>query len=141
MQYYTGTATVKALYMSSHDYQAYREYTPTGKNEPGYLVEILGDYGKNHPQHEYRITWMARDYFEQHYGNHAKMNFSQALFLLNQGAKLTRASWKDVKVYIQKQESNQFITEPCLFLTINEQVTPWFGTNRDYFAEDWMVVQ
>lgn len=141
MQYYTGVNTVKATAMSLRDYHLYRDIPPASTNEPGYLVEVLNDPYRNHKNHQHRILWMPAPYFETHYQNHQSLDFGQALFLLNQGARLTRALWKDVGVFVEKQEANQFISEPCLFLHVNGEVTPWFGTNRDYFASDWMVIQ
>lgn len=141
MNYYTGSNTVKAMPMTYHAYLDYRNCIPEGADRAGYCVELIGDPARNHPNHEYRIVWVEASAFDANYNEHSELGFSQALYLLERGAKLTRTKWKSVEVYLTKHEPNVYITEPCLFLTVGNDTTPWFGTNEDYFAKDWQVVQ
>jgi hypothetical protein len=141
MRYFTGTNTVKAHPMTLNAYQDYRELPNTNPNKSGYLVELIGDIAKNHPNHQYRIAWLDTSIFESIYHNHEKLTFSEALYLMERGAKLTRTSWKDTNIFIIKHEPNEYLDKPCLIITINKETTPWFGTNEDYFAKDWLVIQ
>lgn len=141
MQYFTGTTTIKALAMTLNAYQDYRELPSTSPNQTGYLIEHIGDVAKNHPNHQFRISWMEAPLFERLYHNHEELTFSDALYLLERGAKLTRTSWKDTNIYIKKHEPNEYLAKPCLLMYVNEETTPWFGTNEDYFANDWLVIQ
>lgn len=75
------------------------------------------------------------------------MDFSKALELIKNGNKVTRAGWNGSKyggltMYVTAQfpDSGSKNTQPYLYMIVNDIRTPWFPSNGDIFANDWLVI-
>lgn len=70
------------------------------------------------------------------------MNFGDALTLVKNGHKITRAGWngKGMWIEIQRPDANSKMTLPYLFLNYpHGDVVPWLASQTDLLQEDWMI--
>ena len=83
-------------------------------------------------------------------------SFSDALELLKNGKKVSRAGWhgKDMHLELQKPDANSKMTLPYIYMVIPCQncaeagekasgfnLVPWLASQTDLLAEDWKIVQ
>jgi hypothetical protein len=82
----------------------------------------------------------------------ATLNFSEALTALKKGSKVARKGWngKGIFVGLQRSDEHSKMTHPYLFIDTTGLITdnpdapkdrvPWFPSQTDLLAEDWMIV-
>ena len=80
------------------------------------------------------------------------MNFGEAITELKKGKKLARKGWNGRGIFIKLQlpDDNSFMTSPYIYIdtsglkTDNEDApksrVPWFASQTDMLAEDWIIV-
>lgn len=83
------------------------------------------------------------------------LTFSDALYHLKNGKKLTRLGWngKGLFITLQVPDENSKMTRPYIYITTpvgstnqfgqandKEQRVPWLASQTDLMAEDWEVV-
>lgn len=67
MKLYEGTKRLRAKPMTRGEYNAYRGFTETDLDDPGYLVEYEDGGKANDPRHTGYISWSPADVFERTY--------------------------------------------------------------------------
>ena len=67
--------------------------------------------------------------------------FSIAIDLVKIGYKITRKKWKTQSDWVGKSDCvcDRGVDSPFLFREKDHERHPWFPTNEDMFAEDWIV--
>lgn len=88
-----------------------------------------------------------------------KLNFSQALDMIKQGAKLARSGWNGKDQFVFLVPGSRFevnrppllgiypegtVVEYCPHIDIKNQqgqVVPWLASQGDLMAEDWEVIE
>ncbi len=74
---------------------------------------------------------------------HDNMNFGEALDLLKQGGRVTRAGWNGPGQYLQLQvpDANSKMTLPYIYIcTVQADLVPWLASQSDMLAEDWQEI-
>jgi len=83
------------------------------------------------------------------------MNFGKAIELLKEGKRVARRGWNGkgifIKMQIQLMDRGFTMTQPFIYIDTTELETtnplapkgrvPWFASQTDMFADDWMVVE
>jgi hypothetical protein len=72
-----------------------------------------------------------------------RADFSLALQLLKQGARMARAGWNGRGMFIELQTPTELskMTLPYLFMrTVDGDLVPWLASQTDLLATDWMTV-
>jgi len=164
MKTYIGTKTIKANPMNRQEYNDYRGWElPSGENgnDEGYLVEYLDGGQANHPDHAGYISWSPVNVFKNAYRPISCMTFGDALVMLKQGLKVTRAGWngKDMFIYYVPENYYPAVRNSNVTMlgefpddmvpygaylamkTAQGNVVPWLASQTDVLAEDWAVVQ
>lgn len=80
------------------------------------------------------------------------LDFSDALMHIKKGKKLIREGWNGKHQYIvmiddvrydtfEIMDTDDVIVHPFIAIVVNDnEITPWFASQADLFAEDWCVV-
>jgi uncharacterized protein DUF2829 len=68
------------------------------------------------------------------------MDFSNALFMLKKGQKLTREGWNGVYLDVQQRTDEHVLPCICIGPAFPVKRMDWVPRQADIFAEDWMVV-
>lgn len=71
-------------------------------------------------------------------------NFSEALYYLKSGKKVSRTGWNGKGMYIEMQAvtSTSKMTKPYVFMsTAEKDLIPWLCSQADMFANDWQLVE
>lgn len=78
------------------------------------------------------------------------LDFSDALMFLKEGKKLIREGWKHQYIVMidgarydtfEMMDTDDVIIHPHIAIVVNDnEITPWFASQADLFAEDWCVV-
>ena len=71
-------------------------------------------------------------------------SFSEALVLLKEGKKVAREGWSGkgmwIKLQIPTEQSK--MTLPYIYMsTVTGDLVPWFASQTDLLAEDWVIVE
>ncbi len=87
-------------------------------------------------------TVKAEQEGEMHTGREeaSGLNFGQALELLKQGAKVSRAGWngKGMWLALQRPDANSKMTLPYIYMsTVTGALVPWLASQADMLADDW----
>lgn len=72
------------------------------------------------------------------------MTFGEALVCLKQGYKVARKGWngKGMWLGIQFPDGYSVTTLPYIYMkTADNHFVPWFASQTDMLAEDWMYVR
>lgn len=78
------------------------------------------------------------------------LNFGDALMLLKNGQKVARLGWNGVGLWLELQvpDVNSKMTLPYIFISYPENAkttpgarVPWFASQTDVLAEDWVIVE
>lgn len=70
------------------------------------------------------------------------MNFSEALYKLKEGLRLTRGNWNGKNQFVQIQVPNELskMTLPYIFIsTVTGDLVPWLASQTDLLANDWEI--
>lgn len=69
-------------------------------------------------------------------------DFGGAIKALNAGKKLTRSSWKNNSIWIEKQvpDEHSKMTKPYIYMVKNEDKFPCDLSCESIFGEDWQVL-
>jgi hypothetical protein len=162
MTLYLGTKLVDALPMNRWEYNDYRGWTvPDDEDgsDGGYLVEYLDGGKKNHPNHKGYISWSPKDVFQNAYKVSGELPFGQAIELIKEGKKVSRAGWngKDMFLFLVPGSTFKVNRPPLLGIypegteinycshidmkTADGSVVPWLASQTDVLSEDWGVVE
>lgn len=71
-----------------------------------------------------------------------EMNFGEALALLQDNGKVSRAGWNGKGMYLalQRPDVNSKMTLPYIYMkTRDDHLVPWLASQTDILAEDWMI--
>jgi len=72
------------------------------------------------------------------------MNFSQALELLKQGKRISRAGWNGAGQYLELQvpDENSKMKRPYIYISpVDDNLVPWVESQSDLLADDWVEIQ
>ena len=72
------------------------------------------------------------------------MNFSQALELLKQGKRISRAGWNGAGQYLELQvpDENSKMKRPYIYISpVDDNLVPWVASQSDLLADDWVEIQ
>ena len=147
MKKYIGIKVVEAKPLTLGFYNEYRGWTIPADEDPtteGYLVKYPDGYE----------SWCPKGQFEEHNSNMENLCFSRALYILKQGAKLTRTNWNapGQYVYIVPAHTVENSGPQCLDVpyikyrdyaeikTAQGDIAKWVPSIGDTLAEDWQVI-
>lgn len=68
--------------------------------------------------------------------------FSEALYQLKNGFKLTRSGWngKDQWIALQVPDEHSKMSLPYIYIsTVDKNLVPWLASQTDIMANDWMI--
>lgn len=71
------------------------------------------------------------------------MDFGQAIAVLKNGNRVTRAGWngKDMWLALQRPDQHSKMTLPYIYMkTVQGDLVPWLASQTDVLAEDWSMV-
>jgi len=161
MKQYIGTKIINAVAMTRQEYNDFRGWQlPADENgaDAGYLVEYL-DGGKPNTEHYAGyVSWSPAEQFEKAYRPMNKLNFGDALHLLQRGYSVARSGWngKGMFVYLVPAASypartgaaKQHFGESAMvpynayfaIKNANETVSTWVPSVNDCLADDWHLV-
>lgn len=86
-------------------------------------------------------------------GGEATFSFSDAIRYLKRGLKVARKGWNGKGIYIEMQtpDSHSKMTLPYIYIVASESITdgsdvsksvvPWFASQADMLAEDWVFAK
>ena len=156
---YRGTKLVYASPMNRGDYNEYRGWkVPNDENpdDEGYLVEYTDGGKPNDPRHTGYISWSPKDVFDRAYNaclgdiySGYAFNFSDALTALKGGCRVARSGWngKGLWLEMQRPDAVSKMTLPYIYINYPEDAkttpgarVPWFASQTDMLADDWMLV-
>lgn len=153
-QKYVGIKGLVALPMSRGEYNTYRGWaTPANENpaDDGYIVEYVDGGAPNDPRHTGYISWSPKDVFENSYSKSGALSFSEALWLMQRGERLSRAGWNGKDQWVQmvdggladlKNDPTPYEVRPHIALKTvqNSLIFGWVPSSGDMFAKDWRIV-
>ena len=104
MQKFIGNKVIKATPMTRWEYNEFRGWDlPPNENgdDEGYLIENL-DTGvqANTKTHDGYISWSPVDVFDREYRPTTAMSFGDALVMLKEGHRVSRAGWNGKGMWI-----------------------------------------
>jgi len=159
MQKYIGTKMINAKPMTRQEYNDLRGWTVPADENPddaGYLVEYTDGGQANHPDYAGYISWSPKAVFERAYNPNGSLTFGDALVLLKQGKRISRAGWngKGMFVYMVLVDSYPAQTDadrdcfgevvlynPYMAIkNVDHTVSTWVPSVNDALAEDWMIL-
>jgi len=73
-----------------------------------------------------------------------RFSFSDALYSLKSGRKVSRDGWNGKGQYIEMQnpDINSKMTKPYLYIkTVDGSLVPWLASQTDLLADDWYEVE
>ncbi len=73
-----------------------------------------------------------------------EVNFGDAIELLKNGNKVTRAGWNGKGQYLELQtpDENSKMGLPYIYIsTVDGKLVPWIASQTDMLAVDWSVVE
>ncbi len=147
------TKVVFLTAMSRQEYHDYRDWKlPDDQNgeDIGYLVEDSKAGYKNDSRHDGHISWWPKDKADQTYTRSEGLSFGQALEALEIGEKVSREGWNGVGLWLELQRPDEHskMTLPYIYINYppNAKTTPgakcpWFASQTDMLAKDWLVVE
>lgn len=71
------------------------------------------------------------------------MNFGRALHLLKTGRQVYREGWDGVGMWLELQvpDKHSKMTLPYIYIhTAQGDLVPWFASQTDMLAEDWILL-
>ena len=72
------------------------------------------------------------------------MNIGDAVELLKNGMRITRAGWNGRGMYLalQRPDANSKMSLPYVYMkTADNKLVPWLCSQTDLLAEDWEVAE
>jgi len=160
MQTYIGTKVINAKPMNRQEYNDFRGWElPSDEDgsDEGYLVEYVDGGQANTEQYAGYVSWSPKDVFERAYNPNGSLTFGDALVLLKQGKRVSRAGWngKNQFVYLIKGADLQktlgygygeYLEEPTIQSALaiktaaNQIQIGWLASQTDMLANDWRVI-
>ena len=160
MQTYIGTKVINAKPMNRQEYNDFRGWElPSDEDgsDEGYLVEYVDGGQANTEQYAGYVSWSPKDVFERAYNPNGSLTFGDALVLLKQGKRVSRAGWngKNQFVYLIKVADLQktlgygygeYLEEPTIQSALaiktaaNQIQIGWLASQTDMLANDWRVI-
>ncbi len=70
------------------------------------------------------------------------MSFGDALVVLKQGGRVSRAGWNGKGMWLELQVPDPFskMSLPYIYMkTADDKLVPWLASQTDVLAEDWSV--
>jgi hypothetical protein len=151
MKQFIGTKTLLANPMTLGDYNIHRGWTIPEDEDPnkeGYIVQYADNY----------VSWSPKEAFEESYRSDGQFDFGHAMFLLKQGARVSRSGWNGKNMFIFLVQGSTFTVnrEPLISIlgegtevsyhghvdmrTADGTIVPWLCSQTDMLANDWGVV-
>jgi len=151
MKQFIGTKTLLANPMTLGDYNIHRGWTIPEDEDPnkeGYIVQYVDNY----------VSWSPKEAFEESYRSDGQFDFGHAMFLLKQGARVSRSGWNGKNMFIFLVQGSTFTVnrEPLISIlgegtevnyhghvdmrTADGTIVPWLCSQTDMLANDWGVV-
>lgn len=151
MKQYIGTKTLMAVATTLGDYNAHRGWTIPEDEDPeteGYLVEYPDGYQ----------SWSPKAQFEEAYQSDGNYSFGHAMWLMERGARVSRAGWNGKNMFLFLVQGSTFKVnrEPLLSIlgegtmvnyhghvdmkTADGIIVPWLCSQTDMQAHDWGIV-
>lgn len=132
MQKYIGTKTINAQPMSRQEYNDLRGWTiPADENpaDEGYLVEYIDGGQANHPDYAGYIIWFPKEVFERAYRPTTDMTFGDALVMLKEGKRVSRAGWngKGMWIVLMTGMSLPSYNTQGTERKVNDRTAKWIG--------------
>lgn len=162
MEQYIGTKVINAKPMTRQEYNDFRGWKlPEDENgdDLGFLVEYLDGGQANTKDYTGYISWSPNDVFVNAYKCNGELSFGDALVYLNLGKNVTRVNgWNGKGMFIFLVPGSTFkVNRPPLLgiypegteinyqphidmKTANGTIVPWFCSQSDMLANDWMVI-
>jgi len=140
MKEYIGTKVIKAERMQKD-------------GEDGYKVIY---HNPNNTTYE---SWSPLDVFEEAYKSSGNLSFGDAIYLMENGYKLSRKGWNGKSMYIQYfspvahglEEFTILDTEPngttnpllpfLMMKTADNMFVPWLASHSDMLSDDWGIYE
>lgn len=130
---YAGIKQVKAKPMTLKQFKEYMGEDSNGvKATKGYLVECKDGGESNHENHEGCISWSPQDVFEKAYKTSGTMGFEFAIYLLKNGFKVERETWKE-RAYLHLED------DKILAINTDGSEYIWAPHITDLLATDWWI--
>jgi len=89
-------------------------------------------------------SWSPKEVFEEAYTKSGNWSFSNALFALKQGSKVSRAGWNGKGMWLELQTPTELskMTLPYIYMfTAQGDTVPWLCSQTDMLADDWGLVE
>jgi len=160
MQKYIGTKMINAQPMTRQEYIDLRGWTVPADENPadeGYLVEYTDGGQPNHPDYAGYISWSPKAVFERAYRPTTNMTFGDALVMLKDGKRVSRAGWNGKGMFVYLVPANSYpaqtdVARDCFgemvpynpymaIKNVDDTVSTWVPSVNDALAEDWAVVE
>lgn len=150
---YIGVKLIAAIPMNRADYNTYRRWTlPDDEDgtDGGYLVEYLDGGQANDSRHKGYISWSPEAVFKKAYRLTDGMSFGLAIEAAKKGMKIARKGWNGKGIYVFLAKNVKYFED---FLAIDTHglqtdnaaapkcIVPWFPSQTDMLADDWMVIE
>lgn len=90
-----------------------------------------------------KTYWMSDTEFNAKFTKTGEMTFGEAIAVMQNGGKVTRAGWNNVEIYCEIQETDATMTEPYIYMTKNAGATvfPAGLSTESTLASDWTEVE
>jgi hypothetical protein len=159
MQTYIGTKVINAKPMNRQEYNDFRGWElPSDEDgsDEGYLVEYVDGGQANTEQYAGYVSWSPKDVFERAYNPNGSLTFGDALVLLKQGKRVSRAGWNGKGMFVYMVLANSYpaqtdadrdcfgeivLYNPYMAIkNVDHTVSTWVPSVNDALAEDWHVI-
>lgn len=160
MKQYVGIQTLMAVEMTLGNYNMYKGWNIPENEDPmeeGYFVE----YSNGHH------SWSPKEHFEKIYRSNGKYNFGHALWMMQQGAHVSRTGWNEKNMFLFLVTGSRFFLVPSSRFKVNHEpllsildentivdyrdhidmytsdgtIVPWTCSQTDMQSNDWVIVE
>ena len=154
MTQYIGTKIINAKPMNRLDYNIFRGWElPADENgaDEGYLVEYIDGGKPNTTEFTGYISWSPKEQFDNAYKASGSLSFGDAIEYIKLGYKVARSGWNGKGMWliltkmfthtrIEQGGENHNYVEFITMKTADDMFVPWFASQTDVLANDWMVL-
>lgn len=160
MQQYIGVKLINVKPMTRLEYNQFRGWElPADENgaDDGFLVEYVDGGKANTAEYAGYVSWSPKDVFERAYRPCTNMTFGLAIEALKADERVARAgwNWKGMWLALAGRDGNWSASVdggsmpkdwrgnlPFIAMyTEEEHLVPWFASQSDMLAEDWLIVE
>lgn len=151
MKTYIGTKLIEAEEMSECTFlekEKNQATHPDMEDRPGYKFRYKDGYE----------SWSPKEAFEDAYRELNKMTFGDAIIILKQGGKVTRAGWNGKGMWLKlfhaghvsddalanslgtSYEDTPTAVSYIAMKTADNKLIPWLASQTDVLSEDWQLI-